>query len=206
MAAGELRAGSQGIVTKVLPKPIGCSLESRHVATDSTCNSGDQPLARRRRVDTDHRERPDTGEALGRKGGWHGLVLRMDDPQFPTGSGSRQIGGNRRDRHAAYPACAVGGQLRRSLRAVGPPFRPLRDGLPPSRQLKRQAPGPSGWPQLPQGAGRSLLPAPLIVEKVAKADSFFTTSALWQSGHSGAGEDWRTSFSNSLPQLAQVYS
>jgi len=72
--------------------------------------------------------------------------------------------------------------------------------------LKRQAPGPSGWPQLPQGPGNSLLLVLLMVEKVAKADNFLTTSLLWQSGQSGAGADWRTSFSNSLPQLAQVYS
>ena len=68
-----------------------------------------------------------------------------------------------------------------------------------------QAPGPPGWPQLPQGAGISLCvsPAPAIA---AKVDIFFLSSVPWQLGHSGAGADWRTSVSNSFPQELHAYS
>jgi len=40
----------------------------------------------------------------------------------------------------------------------------------------------------------------------AKPDSFFCSAALWHDGHSGAGEDARTSVSNSVPQSRQAYS
>jgi hypothetical protein len=68
-----------------------------------------------------------------------------------------------------------------------------------------QAPGPSGCPQLPQGAGRSLR---LVGEALAalKADSFLRRSVLSHCGQCSAGEDWRTSFSNSCPQAAHSYS
>jgi hypothetical protein len=74
-----------------------------------------------------------------------------------------------------------------------------------SIQLKRQAPGPSGWPQLPQGPGSSLA-ADAVPLTAAKAESFLRKSVLLQAGHSGAGADARTSFSNSLPQAAHAYS
>jgi len=40
----------------------------------------------------------------------------------------------------------------------------------------------------------------------AKADIFFRSSVPWHAGHSGAGEDPRTSVSNSLPQELHEYS
>ena len=39
-----------------------------------------------------------------------------------------------------------------------------------------------------------------------KVDSFLCRSALWQAGHSDAGEELRTRVSNSLPQPAHLNS
>lgn len=79
------------------------------------------------------------------------------------------------------------------------------DRRQPGVQCRWQAPGPSGCPQLPQGAGRSLR---LLGEALAalKADSFLRRSVLSHCGQCSAGEDWRTSFSNSCPQAAHSYS
>ena len=68
-----------------------------------------------------------------------------------------------------------------------------------------QAPGPPGWPQLPQPIGISLA-MELEALMAAKVESFLCSSVLWQPGHSGAGADERTSVSNSLPHALQEYS
>lgn len=39
-----------------------------------------------------------------------------------------------------------------------------------------------------------------------KVETFFCRSPLWQDGHTGAGPELRTSFSNSLPQAAHLNS
>jgi len=72
-------------------------------------------------------------------------------------------------------------------------------------QCRWQAPGPSGCPQLPQGAGRSLR---LVGAALAalKADSFLRRSVLSHCGQCGAGDEWRRSFSNACPQAAHSYS
>ncbi|EXI74464.1 MAG: hypothetical protein AW07_01695 [Candidatus Accumulibacter sp. SK-11] len=81
----------------------------------------------------------------------------------------------------------------------------LGDDGQTSPQCMWHAPGPSGCPQLPQGAGRSLRLAGDALAAL-KADSFLCRSELLHWGHCGAGEDWRTSFSNSCPQAAHAYS
>ena len=75
-----------------------------------------------------------------------------------------------------------------------------------------QDPGPSGLPQPAQPAGRVSSAAELDTapnadfETAEKVDSFLCRSAPWQAGHSNAGEELRTSFSNSLPQEPHLYS
>lgn len=76
-------------------------------------------------------------------------------------------------------------------------------GEPPRPQLKAQAPGPSGCPQVPHGPAAA--DAVSVAEAVAKTESFFSRSVAPQAGHSGAALP-RTSVSNSLPQLRQAYS
>ncbi len=72
-------------------------------------------------------------------------------------------------------------------------------------QCRWQAPGPSGCPQLPQGAGRSLRLVGTALAEL-KADNFLRRSVLLHCGQCGAGDDWRTSFSNSCPQATHSYS
>jgi hypothetical protein len=43
-------------------------------------------------------------------------------------------------------------------------------------------------------------------EFAENVEIFFRRSVPWQAGHSGAGDEVRTSFSNSLPQALHWYS
>ena len=83
-------------------------------------------------------------------------------------------------------------------------------GLAPRQRLpgqsKAQAPGPPGWPQLPQDPIEGIAAgAPASDPAVANTDSFFSSDTLWHLGHSGASPA-RTSFSNSVAQSEQRYS
>ena len=71
--------------------------------------------------------------------------------------------------------------------------------------LNPQAPGPPRLPQPWHGAGISARAdaAPVMV---AKADNFLRNSVPLQSGHSGAGDEWRIRTSNSLAHAAHWYS
>lgn len=43
-------------------------------------------------------------------------------------------------------------------------------------------------------------------DATAKPESFFSSLLPWQVGHEGAGDDARTSVSNSVPQELHAYS
>jgi hypothetical protein len=65
-------------------------------------------------------------------------------------------------------------------------------------------------PQVPQGPAADISAAisaarPASLPPVANTDSFLSSDAEWQRGHSGVSEA-RTSFSKSSPQSWQTYS
>jgi hypothetical protein len=66
-----------------------------------------------------------------------------------------------------------------------------------------QAPGPPGWPQLPQGLGME--GAGVEVAVVEKTDSSFSSAVEWHWGHSGMVSE-RTSVSKVVWQSWQAYS
>jgi hypothetical protein len=75
-----------------------------------------------------------------------------------------------------------------------------------------QEPGPPGSPQLGQPAGSVSSEAELETAPKAdfdtaeNVDGFLCRSVPWQAGHSAAGDELRTSFSNSLPQAPHLNS
>jgi hypothetical protein len=76
-----------------------------------------------------------------------------------------------------------------------------------SAQCSAQAPGPSGWPQLPQGpaiAGADCADC-AADGPVANTDNCFSSAVDWQLGHWGTVLD-RTRASNAWPQSLQAYS
>lgn len=75
-----------------------------------------------------------------------------------------------------------------------------------------QEPGPPGSPQLGQPAGSVSSVAELDTapnadfETAEKVDSFLCSSVPWHDGHAGAGDELRTSVSNSLLHDAHLNS
>ena len=72
-------------------------------------------------------------------------------------------------------------------------------------QCTAQEPGPSGWPQLPQGPIADIGAASAGEPWVAKTDSSFSRSVEWQLGHAATVVE-RTRVSNCWPQSWQAYS
>jgi hypothetical protein len=78
-------------------------------------------------------------------------------------------------------------------------------------ESNRQAPGPSGLPQVPHASGiissEALDAAPnAVFECAANVDNFLCKSVPLHDGHATAGDEPRTSFSNSFPQEPHRYS
>lgn len=74
------------------------------------------------------------------------------------------------------------------------------------RQCSAQAPGPSGWPQLPQGpiaAGMASFDAE--PPTLPTTESCFSSAVEWQLGHSGTVDE-RTNASKAWPHCWQAYS
>ena len=110
----------------------------------------------------------------------------------PPGCAQRELGGPSKNRTKPARCGGVAACVRRRGRTVW------------QGHIKPQAPGPSGWPQEPQGPG--MIGAGLVESVVvAKTDNSFSSSVEWQLGHWTVVWE-RTSASNFVPQSLQAYS